>query len=449
MLASPLLLGLVLMVDPWARNVDFSGGVVMELRGGSAPLVGGQPAEPALRTTIAPDASLIYQSRVRGRQVVVSYAPQMYMRISQQYFENSLVRRPLFFHTLSARYAADLSTNWGWDATLAGGLGEQDYSLQSAQLGNSDGGDGGQQGTLVGNPVITTGSLAGALGFTGAVRPLHTVSIAPSFTLQRLLSDPPSTGGDGPVLSLSQTSGRLALSHAWQFSQVDTLTSSISGGYADFDASGSQAFSSVSTAWRRRLRPRLDNEISGGVFFTSQVRDPGNAGQGVGASGSLPALPTVTYLLAGRLFQRSRLRISSDFNIGTSAYFDPVQGSVLPLVGGGGGLSFFMPPDWTAGVTGTFFTPPTRPTDAERSQANNPASARTSLSVRTPVSYDLSRNYKIEFGTITSARGPHLGVRGTQGRFPQTEFWLYVSFQLRYSTSRAEGRQSGGSTISG
>ncbi|MCH9680289.1 MAG: hypothetical protein K0V04_02555, partial [Deltaproteobacteria bacterium] len=411
MFASPLLAGLVLMVDPTARNIDFSGGAVVELRGGSAPLVIGGTREPALRLTVAPDATFIYQSRMRGRQLVLTYSPQFYSRISREYYANTDVRRPLVFQSLQSAYRADLTPVWDWQAALAGGLGEQDYSLQTQQLGGAADGAGtdGQQSSLIGNPIITTGSASGGLGFNGNVHPLHTVTIAPSFTMQRLLSDPPVDSVTMlPVsVALNQTSGDLSLSHGWTASRVDSLTTSATGGYADFGANGSQAYASLNSAWRRRLRPRLDNELGVGVFLTAQIVEPeSNNNNAGGASGRIPALPTVSYLLQGRLLQRARFRISGDVNVGTQAYFDPVQGSVLPLAGGGLALNAFFPPDWTAGVNAGFYTPPTPPGDLDRQTATNEDGVmvttftpRTTLSVRTPVSYDLSRTYKIEFGT--------------------------------------------------
>jgi hypothetical protein len=229
-------------------------------------------------------------------------------------------------------------------------------------------------------------------------------------------------------LTFEQTSADLLLSHAWVASRVDTLTSGVVGGYADFGTRGAQAYASADVAWQRRLRPRLDSELSGGAFITVQAR--GSSGQGV------PALPLVQYLLAGRLLERARLRIVSDVNVGTRAYFDPVQGSVLPLGGGGFSLDFVVPPDLTAGLEASFYTPPLPATAADEAEAANIASARTSLGVRTPVRYQLDRHREVEAGTILTARGPHLGVQGPAGRFPQTEFWVYVAFRISYTTSR-------------
>ena len=191
---------------------------------------------------------------------------------------------------------------------------------------------------------------------------------------------------------------------------------------------GAQAYAAGSLAWLRRLRPWLDSQLTGGAFYTVQVVQPesGNA-----IPQGLPVIPTIDYLLAGRLLQRSALRISTNVNLGTRAYFDAVQGSVLPLAGGGVRMDFEHPPDLTVGFSASFYTPPTQPSSAE---ASNPATGRSSLSIRTPITYRISRSLSMEFGTIFTGRGPHLSLVDSSGPFPQKEFWVYVSFRAFYST---------------
>lgn len=420
------------MVDPWAKNVDWSGGAAFEVRGGVAPLRPGDDPEPALRLTVAPNARFVYQDRVRGRELSLEYAPQLYGRISRDYCEISRCERPLQFHQLRARYAGDLNRRWSWSGAAGGSAGELDYSLQSSQLGSDqtadDGavGSSGQQGTLLGDPVIWTGGFSASMGLTGQLTRLHSITMEPSVTVQRLLSTVSSSSG---TATFDQTSADLSVSHAGVISRVDTITSRLLGGYADFGANGTQAFGSATAAWRRRLRPRLDSELSGGAFVTVQVE--GSSERGV------PVMPLVDYILVGRLLERARLRIISDVNVGTQAYFDPVEGSVLPLGGGGVSLDFVLPPDLTAGISASFYTPSVPPTATDQAEAASPASVRTTLTVRTPVSYQIDRNRAVEAGTIFTARGPHLGVTASSGRFPQTEFWLYVAFHLDYTTARS------------
>jgi hypothetical protein len=320
-------------------------------------------------------------------------------------------------------------------------------------------GDGGpadttdpSQGTLVGKPVIYTGGFSAGVGLTGRLTPLHSLSFGPTVTLQRRLDEP---APNQP--SLDQTSVELVASHAWTVSRVDTIGTALAGGYADFGPiNGTQAFGSTDVSWRRRLRPRLDSQVLGGVFFTQQLeeRDTADGTQGSAASAeAVPLMPIVNVGLSGRLLERSRVRLSSDVNVGSQAYFDPVQGSVLPLTGGGASFDVYLPPDLTVGLAATFYTPPTEPTAAERNSADDPATARTVLTVRTPVTYELDRNGSVELGTIVTARGPSLRTDIPTARdpmtmqptafgpwrFTQAEVWLYVSFRLRYTTERSEG----------
>jgi hypothetical protein len=456
-------MGLILMVDPWAKHVDFSGGAAFELRGGSAPPAPGLSSVPTLRATIAPEGTMTYRDRVRGRSVSLDYAPQLVMSVFEGKRDVTQLNpyRPLQFHRATLRFSGELSRRSSWQGSAAGSIGEQDYSLQSGGLVQGDGTTdptAPTQGSLLDEPIITTGGVSAGVGLTARVTPLHSLGIRPSVTVQRLLSDPPSTGG---VVSFDQTSGALELSHAWLASRVDTVGSRVSGGYADFGpVNGSQAFGSADVVWNRRLRPRLDGQLLGGLFVTQQVRAREIESElSPSRARTLPVMPVVNVGLSGRLLQRSRVRLSTDVNAGSQAYFDPVEGSVLPLTGGGASFDVSVPPDLTVGLAATFYTPPTRPTDFEYRYAYQPATARTTLTVRTPVTYTIDRNRSIEVGAIVNARGPNLrtGIPRVDlvpapetidgidledivfdpWRFTQTEVWLYVAFRLDYTTQRA------------
>ena len=479
MLTSPLLLGLVLLIDPKANNVDVSGGATIDTRGGLAPSQPGQPPEPVLRISLSPRAAVVYQSRVRNRRLSFEYTPRAFLVLSDSILGSSQVPgRPLLFHQLTSRYSADLSPRWSWTATLGGSLGEQDYSLQSGGLIQGDGSEAEAgvdsevqptQAGLVDDPIIVTGGLAGGFGFTARLAPLHTLTIGPSVSLQRLVSEPP-TSGDGSTVSFDQTSYELATSYAWGASRIDTVGVTAVGGYADFGAvNGTQAYASGALNWRHRLRPRLDSELVGGVFFTRQVRSPvDDTGVEVDSS-AVPLMPVGNAILIGRVLERSRVRVTADVNLGSQAYFDPVQGSVLPLSGGGAGVSVELPPDWTMGLNASFYTPPVSPTESERRQAGDPTASRTTLSVRTPVSYVVNQNMSLELGTLITARGPSVAsgipdptqvysnliddmgvdtgtphsletvpfdeIRFDPWRFTQAEFWVYVAFQFDFTTA--------------
>jgi len=449
-------MGLVLMVDPWAKHVDWSGGAAFELRGGSAPAAPGQASVPTLRVTVTPQATMTYRDRVRGRQLSFDLAPQMFYSLFPDKKEISdLPARPLFFGQATLRYSGELSPRWSWQGSGAASYGEQDYSLQSGGLvqgdGTSDSTDP-SQGSLVSRALIQTGGFSAGVGLTGRLSPLHTISFGPRVTLQRRLDEP-----EPGQVSLEQTSGALDISHAWFASRVDTIGTRISGGYADFGAvNGSQAFGSADVAWTRRLRPRLDGQLLGGVFVTRQVKERQGFATPANPRGFLPI---ANVGLTGRLLQRSRVRVSTNVNAGSQAYFDPVQGSVLPLAGGGASFDVDLPPDLTVGLQTTFYTPPTQPTDYEYRNAYQPATARTTLSVRVPVVYTLDPNRSIEVGAIVNARGPNLrtgiprldlipppetietidlqDIVFDPWRFTQTEVWLYVTFRVNYTTQRA------------
>jgi hypothetical protein len=462
-------MGLVLMVDPWAKHVDFSGGAAVELRGGWAPPVPSLGAVPTLRITLAPEGTVIYRDRVRGRRVSLDYTPQLVFSAFTGKAElSAFPYRPFVFHQATLRYAGDLSRRLSWQGSAGGSIGAQDYSLQSGGLVQGDGSADStapSQGTLVDALIVRTGGVSASVGLTGRLTPLHSVSLGPTISIQRRLGG--TDTGATPV-SFDQTSVALDASHGWFASRVDTVTTTLSGGYADFGpVNGSQAFGSVDLSWNRRLRPRLDGEVLGGVFFTEQLRARSTQDT-TGADAStraVPVMPIANLGIDGRLLERSRVRVSSNVNVGSQAYFDPVQGSVLPLTGGGASFDVALPPDLVMGLSATFYTPPTAPTEDERRRAGDPSSSRTVLTVRTPVTYEIDRHLSIEAGTIVTARGPSLrtGIPDLDAlpldamgqpqtidqvaiddipfgpwRFTQAEVWLYVSFRLSYTTERAE-----------
>lgn len=436
MIASPVLMGLVLLIDPSAKSVEWSGGVAVELRGGYAPPVANLQSEPALRITVAPTAVMLYRDRPRNRELWVEYTPSAYYRLSEQTLANSQLRRPLVFNQLRARYLGDFNRRVSWSSVVGGSIGELDYSLQAAQLGTNptvgaDGStdnpvDGGSQGQLGDQLVIRTGDLSGAFGITVRPHPLHSVTVQPSVTVRQLLGSQPSGAG----FNYDQKSGDLSLTYGYVASAVDRLAATVTGGYADFGPQGSQAYTAASVLWSRRLRPRLDSQLAAGGFFTQQVRLPDSAASSSGDG--LPVLPTVDYYLSGSLLQRSALRIQANINAGNRAYFDAVEGGVRPLAGGGVGLDFIHPPDVTVGLAASYYTPSLPPTQNE---IDNPSNGRTALSVRVPVTYQLTRNHSLEIGTIFTGRGAHLALIDEAGEaFSQTEFWVYVSFRTFYSS---------------
>jgi hypothetical protein len=456
-------MGLVLMVDPWAKNVDFSGGAAFELRGGLAPPSPSLAPVATMRLTVAPQALMSYEDRVRGRSVSLEYAPQAVLSVFEGKREiTPIPYQPLVFHRANLRYAGDLTRRVSWQGSAGGSIGQQDYSLQSGGLVQGDGGTvdptAPTQGTLLDDPIITTGGFSAAVGLTARVTPLHSVSVRPSVTVQRLLSDPPAV--EGGTVSFDQTSGAIELGHAWLASRVDSVGTRLSGGYADFGpVNGSQAFGSADVVWSRRLRPRLDGQLLGGLFITQQLRERDQQAESPSDAVSLPVMPIVNVGLSGRLLERSRVRLTTTVNAGSQAYFDPVQGSVLPLTGGGASFDVFVPPDLSVGLQTTFYTPPTRPTDFEYRNADDPTTARTTLTVRTPVVYRIDRNLSVEVGTILNARGPNVrtgiprvdlipppetidaidleDIVFSPWRFTQTEFWVYVSLRMNYTTQRA------------
>ena len=150
------------------------------------------------------------------------------------------------------------------------------------------------------------------------------------------------------------------------------------------------------------------------------------------------------------MYQRARLRLTGDAGASLQAYFDQVTGEVLPRAGGALGLTAFLPPNWTAGASVNFYTLATaQPRDFEGLNVDPSLTGDTVISARTPISYRFDERFALEFGTIVSARAPH--VRTDDFAFSQLAAWVYFAFRVQFSTMHSGGqvRGGGGSTVSG
>lgn len=445
-----LLLSLVLLADPRASTFDVSGGAVMEMRGGRAPVNPASAPTPSVLAVVAPIGRLHWGARSHATTAVLQYSPRILYR-----FPNlAQLNRPLLLHQTAAAYSRRLTPTWAMTAQAAADIGELDYTSAQTLFGD-------QQTALPEADVTSYLSVNGGLVFTGALTPVHSLTIAPNadfrtpYGASTQSSSDPTVDGFQTVLPQQFGTG-LTLAHNYLFRPRDTLSLQVSGQYVDFDARGASYIVAGSYGWARRITSRLDSLIRAGLFASQETRPP----EGVDRTNAgSPVQPVVVAQLNGRLYNRSGLRISGNFGLSNTALRDSITGEVVPRIGLSSQLTFFFPPRWTAGLSANFYTTatieprfaadPGGMTDPDEVFLDPSAQQETALSWRTPVSYSFRNNYAVEFGTIWSVRGPHLST--SPFRFRQLESWLYVAFSVDFASGHIRRRSSGGggSTVSG
>ncbi len=433
-----LLLTLVLFEDPGAKAVDVLGGGVVQVQAGRAPLRPDADPVGSVATTLTPNVELLYRDRARGGTFSLGYAP----RVLYRWPNIAGLRRPLLLHQATMTYGARVSRLWDFAGRASASVGEVDYTAAQTVFGDS-------QGTLPSLEVIQYLQTRAGVVFEGRLSRRQTLGIIVDGGYAAPLGDdgvPDDMATLVPTLPRSYL-GTLGISHAYDLTPVDVLTSSIGGTFIDFDARGAQTTESASVRWNRRITSRLESRVGLGAYAVQVVREPTT---GLQPSDSVPVLPTADAGLNGRLYQRARVRLTGDAGASLQAYFDQVTGEVLPRAGGALGLTAFFPPSWTAGASVNFYTLATaQPRDFEGLSVDPSLTGDTVVSARTPVSYRIDERFAVEFGTIVSARAPH--VRTADFAFRQLETWVYFAFRVQFSTMHAGGqsRGGGGSTVSG
>ncbi|MEM6989807.1 MAG: hypothetical protein AAF721_04905 [Myxococcota bacterium] len=439
-----LLLSLVLLADPRATAVDFSGGAAVEVRGGRAPLSAGLDPVPSLMTIVAPIGRIHISSRGHDGRAVVSYSPRVLYRVPNL----AGLNRPLLLHQTAIGYGRAISPRLRGGISATADVGEVDYTTAQNLFGN-------QQGELPSAELTSYATTNLTLNLGAALSPTQVLDIVPSFDFRTPYGDSVDNSGDPNALQTllpRQIGAQLALAHTYRVTPVDSLLAGVSAQYVDFEDRGAFAVVTATYGWGRRITPRLGTVLRGGFFASQETRAPEGVERTFQGSAIQPVLGAE---IDGRLYNRSNLRITGTFGATSAGFLDSVSGDVIPRAGVTSSLAFFFPPRWTVGVNANFYTNATREPRASATPAMpgapiDPSTQQeTVLSWRTPVSVALAENIGFEFGTIWSARGPHL--RAGSFRFRQLESWGYVAIQFDYASGHLRQRASGGggSTVSG
>jgi hypothetical protein len=432
-----LLLALMLLADPRARVVDVEGGAIAQVQAGRAPRTPGEEPVPSVATILTPNGRLLVRNRWNTSAFTLEYMPRLLFRWPNL----TGLRRPLLLNQVLVGWAVAMSQRWDMSVNGRADVGEIDYTASQIVFGD-------MQGALPEAEVIQFVQANGGVTFQGQLSQRHTLGIAPTVSYSAPLREQPDASDPNvAITSILPTTlnTSLGLSHGYVATPRDTITTTVSGGYVDFSERGAQATGTAELAWRRRITRRLDGTLAGGAFVAQPVREP-NAG--LDFDQRSPILPTGRALLLGRVYNRARLRVTVDAQVASLAYYDTISGQIVPTAGTNVGVTAFLPPRWTMGVRGSFYTVTTREPRVFGDDMDAVNIADTIVTAQTPVSYLIDDNLMIEFGTLFSARGPH--VRAPGFRMQQLAAWAYVAFRFQFSTTRNPRTPGGGGdTVTG
>jgi hypothetical protein len=422
---------LLLAIDPRAKAVDVSGGVMAEVRGGRAPVVIDAEPEPSMLLVVIPNFDLRVRMRRRG-MLMFGYAPRFVLRVP-----NILgVRRPLVLHQLSMLYDVAMSRRWDFSGALTSSVGELDYTANNLVLGT-------MQGTTPSSAILQYAVVEANTTFTARATSVDTFLFGPAFAYRTPIGENAQLTEDPTVEQIAmilpeQLSGSFVAAYTRTVTPRDDVSLQATPGIMSFTPGA--LFSTVDgrIAWGRQIRPRLRSRIDGGVFAVHVLDrrdDPFGSRNRV--------LPVANVGLTGRLLSRARVRLEGDVSAGINGFFDVLRGTVQPRAGGSVQLSAEMPPRWRAGVLVSFFTSANREPQTVV-DGPQPLLDETVLFVQTPVTYMIDRRMFLEFGSIVTARGPHLTV-DEFSYADQLEVWGYVAFRFSIGTARGgrelEGRR--------
>jgi hypothetical protein len=415
----PLLLISVLAIDPRAHRVDVSGGATAEVRGGAAPRTPLDNPEPTFLTILTPNVDFQVRHR-RGGTFNLGLTPRMQFRVPNRLSVN----RPIFLGQVYATHSMDLNRKWTMDTDLGASAGELDYTGVVFALG------GGQASTYnVDVAQLAFGSAQ--IGVEGRVAPTHTVLINPLFQVRTPIGDTADAADQGLTQLPTQLTGIFGLGHRYQASPVDAVETMLRPGVVDYNNAVTFFSTDGRVAWERQLRPQLRSHFDLGVFGARTLRSSGSAT--AQAEPDVKVFPVGAFRLTGRLYASSTHRVEGNIGAGAQGFFDRISERVEPRGNVTMGITTFVPPRWTIGVSATGFTALT-PSPRPIPPMATFRVPETVITGTTPVTYRIDDNTQFEFGTVVSVRASHFADPSFE--FSQFAGWLYIAFRIAGGTAR-------------
>lgn len=386
-----------------AAVVEPHAGVVAETMAGEAPLVQGEAPRSGVAGIVTPSVEVDVRSP--GSELRLDYGPRFFWRHPNQAARTSRTR-PLLLHQTSLVLSLKASRTVTVDARAALSIGEADYSILPRLFNPGQGAlpevlrlASGVAG--VNTLWQATERLELQLAMEAShLRPLDTTEDGPTFPRQTLLGATP-----GAALRLTR---------------LDDAIVRTGVNYATY-SSGIELFTLLpEIGWARRLGPRVDLRVLGGLAYTW------NRGIELATGWHGPLSPIGTFELDGRLMRDGgrAMRVTVG---GTVEYFvDPVLAAAGPRGRAWGRFSVLFRPRWVLGLDALFAT-------SLRSDPLPSNPYETVASVSLPLRHFISPWVTIEVGGRWSNRAAHFDAPNFA--FNQRELWIYG--MVTVSTHRA------------
>jgi hypothetical protein len=416
-----LLLTALLLVDPRAAQVDVSGGIAVEARGGRAPVTPLQEPEASFLAIVTPDVAMQVEAR-RGGTFTLGYSPRIQYRVPNRIDLN----RPLFLHNIASTYDVSLSRRWLLDVDLGTAVGEIDYTGINIALGNN-----------VAVPDIAVVNFvfgSGSFDFTWLAAPRHRLTFGPAFDIRAPFESSRELMGSAVFDSIPiQTAANFGIRYGFQATPVDAISVTTSPGIVDYDYETTFFAADSRVGWERQLGTDLAMRLTGGVFGAQLLRGPIDDLDFDGepdASGSA-VFPVGSASITGRLYSRASHWVDGDLGFEVVGFFDRVTSRVDPRGQLTAGITTTIPPRWAVAVQGSAYT---SLTPSPRPLVGLVEIPETVIRAQTPVTITINDNSAFEFGTVFSVRGSHLAADDYD--FTQFEAWFYVAYRIGAGTAR-------------
>lgn len=387
-----------------APETELAVGIRSENRAGLASITPAADPSAVADFILTPSLALAVYAPSGGLRLF--YRPRLFQRVPL-----SAGFKPLVFHQMDALFNWRMSERWSVGLNLRGGIGSVNYTyLPSAfQAGNPD----SLQDQPVADETVSFGNVTAAIS--------NDIRLGPTTRLRFGANGQYSEATGGTTVSTTVPRQlRATFAAGFTFTPngrdgLDILAGGDIASYLDL-ADSDVGFVNLRVGWIRSVsrRTQCSAHVGAIVLFSPRSKSGAPAGD-LGCSFGLVRMP--------------ELRGTLQVQLGVQGYADPVIQDVIPRAVASLGLAFQLPPDWSLGLIGSFYTPIAGPRPGA---ASSQFFTETLLEGRLPITYRVSTELSVEFGGRFLLRGPRFSDPAF--RFGSAEGQGYVAIAFGYST---------------
>jgi hypothetical protein len=346
--------------------------------------------------------ALVVGVRTRRTLLELVMGPRIYYRTPNL----AGLQRPLLLARASARHSYLLDSQLTWATRVSAEYGEVEYS--SARLLFS---------SPVSRPadqaVIKSLDLAGETGFSWNATRTYQLSLAAVGGYTQPL------GGEEQDSFRTTVSGGGDMNHRFRIDRRSSV--STPGNYRYFSVEGPDWTAVTQSLGYDRLLS-LKTTMAAAVGGTAIWR--------IGESAQV--FPRGTFAIERVVHESRQVRLTNRFAVSGDATYDPLLGTLYPIVGLEASLASAFQTGWSVVVSATAYTPVT-------ADPVTPDGADSAAGISATVGRRLSEHWSIDFGARQSTRATHLGV--APFALSSGETWVFS--RLTFTVSTMSGRASG------